>query len=132
MTSISLGVPWNKKNKTTGLHIGMTGQSHSWEIFMQNRYALGYELYTKEYNKVKSDLDAGHPIKIVLLRNDKDHKKRGEAYLVNLRQVGPTKKYYRYDLSLGVPIEIRPYKYLPNERLKFNGVRVISESSTKF
>jgi hypothetical protein len=124
MTTLILGVPWNKIDKTTGIQIGRTGQSHSWETFVCTKRALGYELNTNQYNKLHSDIIARLPVKVVLLRNDRNHQRRAEAQLTELCPTIPTKRYLRYNISFENPKNIIPYTYSLSERLPYNGVRV--------
>ena len=64
-------------------------------------------------------------VQVVILRNDKD-KRRAEAWLTKLVQTSiRAKGGWRYDVHFKDQKQITPYKYLPIEKLKRNGVRVV-------
>lgn len=111
--------------KTRQAHnIGKPGQSHSWETYFQTGIGLGYILYPDEFAKLQQGINTGSS-KLVMLRQDKN-KRRAEARLTNLVRRGQAKNgQWRYDVYFEDQKEIKPYVYyLPNEKLKENGVKV--------
>jgi len=125
MTTLVISTPWGKKDSTTGLSIGKPGQSHSWETFFTTGKGLGYILYPSEYSKLQQDLITSS-VKVVMLRQDRK-KRRAEARLINIVRTPHLAKngQWRYDIHFEDQREIKPYIYLPKEKLKRNGVKVI-------
>lgn len=127
MRELILSTPWYKKDKATKTNIGAPGQSHSWETYtnINSQQALGYELYPNEYNILISEISNNKPVKVVLLRNDKCQR-RAEAQLTKPDKTPRQTKrgYWRYDISFN-NVQVVPYKYLPAEKVKRNGVKLI-------
>ena len=124
MTTLVISTPWYKKDEA-GNNIGKPGQSHSWETYFNTGIGLGYILYPAEINKLQQGISSGS-CKIVILRNDKKPR-RAEARLIKLK-ITPRQArngQWRYDVHFEEPKEITPYVYLPYEKLKENGVKVI-------
>jgi hypothetical protein len=124
MRKLILSTPWYKKDEQTGKNIGRPGQSHSWETYMKTGIGLGYILTSNEYQILNGALGRG-PVTVVLLRNDKE-KKRAEAWLTKIIQT-PRKAQggWRYDIHFKGQKEITPYVYMPTEKLKRNGVKIV-------
>lgn len=124
MTTLILSAPWNKKN-TAGQRVGKPGGPLSWETYVHGTHiGVGYALYHKEWSKLTEALARG-PVKVVLLRNDRQQR-RAEARLTALRDTSRATRNWakRYDVHFDDPVEM-PYEYLPEEKLKENGVKVI-------
>jgi hypothetical protein len=122
MTNLVISAPWYKKDGN-GRNVGKPGQSHSWETFLKTGTALGYILYPDEFDKLQQGIDTGS-VRVVMLRQDKN-KRRAEARLTNLVNTQRQAKNYqwRYDIYFEEQKGV-PYMYLPNEKLKWNGVKV--------
>lgn len=125
MATLVISAPWYKKDKA-GRSIGKPGQSHSWETYLGTGTGLGYILYPRELAKLQQGIIAGSS-KVVLLRQDRNQR-RAEARLTRLRRTPHQAKngQWRYDVCFEDQGEVVPYAYyLPNEKLKENGVKVI-------
>ena len=125
MTTLVISTPWYKKD-AAGHNIGKPGQSHSWETYFQTGLGLGYILYPDEFAKLQQSIITGSS-RLVMLRQGKN-KRRAEARLTNLvptpRQAKNGQR--RYDVYFEDQKEVKPYVYhLPDEKLKWNGVKVI-------
>lgn len=125
MTTLVISTPWGKKDSTTGSSIGKPRQSHSWETFFITGRGLGYILYPSEYSKLQHALITSS-VKVVMLRQDRK-KRRAEARLIKIHPTPRLAKngQRRYDIYFEDRKEIKPYTYLPKEKLKRNGVKVI-------
>jgi hypothetical protein len=125
MTTLVISTPWYKKDEATGQSIGKPGQSHSWEKFFQTGKGLGYILYPDEFAKLQQGIIKGSS-KLVMLRQGRGQR-RAEARLTKLVQTPRQAKngQWRYDVSFEDQKEVKPYVYLPAEKLKRNGVKVI-------
>ncbi len=124
MTTLIIGTPWYKRDKKTGLNIGKPGQSHSWETYFNTGIGLGYILYPGEYNELQQSIKAGTS-KLVMLRNGRN-KRRAEARLTELKMTPRQAKngQWRCDVYF-IEQKEATYAYLPHEKLKRNGVKVI-------
>jgi len=124
MRKLILSTPWYKKDKQTGKNRGRPGQSYSWETYMKTGIGLGYILTSNEYQTLNGALGRA-PVEVVLLRNDKKEK-RAEAWLTKIVQT-PRKAQggWRYDIYFKGQKEITPYVYMPIEKLKRNGVKIV-------
>lgn len=123
MTTLVISAPWSKKDKA-GNSIGKPGQSGAWETFFKTGVGLGYMLYPHEVARLRQGIIIGSS-KVVLLRNDYQ-KKRAEARLTDLKDTNcpAGKGGWRYDICFQDQKEV-PYVYhLPDEELKWNGVKV--------
>jgi hypothetical protein len=122
MTTLVISTPWYKKDGS-GHNIGKPGQSQSWETYLKTGIGLEYILYPAEVNKLQQGISFGS-CKVVMLRNDKKPR-RAEARLIKLEKTPRQAKngQWRYDVYFEDQKEV-PYAYLPNEKLKWNGVKV--------
>ena len=123
MLTMVIGTPGYKKD-SKGFPIGRPNNSHSFETYLATGTGLGYELYPSEVASIQAALKSSS-CKLVMLRNDMQ-KKRAEGRLIGIKQTPSRTKRnnWRYDVLFESQKEIKPYVYLPNEKLKHNGVKV--------
>jgi len=119
MATLIIGVPWNHMDKN-GKPSGHDGQPNSWQNYYDEGKARGYELFPNQVSALLKESS-----KVVILRNDKDHLKRAEAHLVDLKPTETlTKRAKRYDIYFDQQKK-QTYSYPSCERLAWNSVRVI-------
>jgi len=121
LATLIINAPWHKKD-SKGNPIGHAGRSRSWETFFEKGIGLGYILYPREEAVLRPGFST-----VVLLRTSKNHERRAEARLTELKRTPRQAKngQRRYDIFFEDQKEVNPYVYLPKEKLKRNGVKVI-------